>query len=126
MDQYPVWSPDGRRVIFSSSRSGTFNLYWQAADRNGSELFYLAPDGTVLGVRIEAGASWRTSTPEKIFQGLYYFPPSGTGRSFDITPDGKRFLLIKELGADTLAAAPRLLLVQNWVEELKQLVPTPR
>jgi hypothetical protein len=44
--------------------------------------------------------------------------------TFDISPDGQRFLLIKEArpigGA---SAAPRIVFVQNWGEELKRLVP---
>ncbi len=34
-DAEPVWTPDGRRIIFSSTRSGTANLYAQAADGTG-------------------------------------------------------------------------------------------
>ena len=35
-DSYPVWTPDGRRLIFSSSRTGPPNVYWQQADGTGS------------------------------------------------------------------------------------------
>ena len=35
-DAYPVWTPDGRRLIFSSERAGARNLYWQAADGTGA------------------------------------------------------------------------------------------
>jgi len=35
-DWFPVWTPDGRRIIFSSSRSGQFNIWWQAADGTGT------------------------------------------------------------------------------------------
>ena len=35
-DIYPVWMPDGGRVVFSSGRvSGASNLFWQAADGTG-------------------------------------------------------------------------------------------
>jgi Tol biopolymer transport system component len=35
-DQFPVWTPDSQRIIFNSSRNGTSNLYWQAADGTGA------------------------------------------------------------------------------------------
>ncbi len=31
-DFYPVWSPDGSKIAFSSNREGSFNLYVKAAD----------------------------------------------------------------------------------------------
>lgn len=34
-ESYPVWTPDGRRIIYSSDRDGVANLYWQAADGTG-------------------------------------------------------------------------------------------
>ena len=58
-DFYPVWTPDGRHVVFSSRRAGPANLYWRAADGTGgaerlteaSNNQYphsFAPDGTRL------------------------------------------------------------------------------
>jgi serine/threonine-protein kinase len=35
-DAYPVWTPDGRRLIFNSQREGSQNLFWQAADGTGA------------------------------------------------------------------------------------------
>ena len=35
-DVLPVWTPDSRRVVFSSARSGVLNVYWQAADGTGA------------------------------------------------------------------------------------------
>jgi eukaryotic-like serine/threonine-protein kinase len=36
-ESFPVWTPDGRRVLFSSERAtkGVSNLYWQRADGTG-------------------------------------------------------------------------------------------
>ena len=33
----PVWSPDGKRIAFASSRDGSWNLYWRAADGSGGD-----------------------------------------------------------------------------------------
>jgi serine/threonine-protein kinase len=35
-DSYPVWTRDGRRLIFSSQRTGVRNLFWQEADGTGT------------------------------------------------------------------------------------------
>ena len=58
-DQHPLWTRDGKRIIFSSNRSGVFNLWWQAADGTGepeqltksSEPQFatgITPDGTAV------------------------------------------------------------------------------
>jgi serine/threonine-protein kinase len=33
--QRPVWTPDGKRIVFASTRDGALNLYWQRADGVG-------------------------------------------------------------------------------------------
>jgi hypothetical protein len=43
-------------------------------------------------------------------------------RTFDIAPDGRRFLMITQ-GSGNEAAPRNLIVVQNWHEELKRLVP---
>ena len=56
-----------------------------------------------------------------------YFAPFGTGRvgsrNYDISQDGKRFLMIKESGNDETSST-EFIFVQNWFQELKRLVPT--
>ena len=34
---WPIWSPDGTRVAYASSREGSTNIYWRRADGNGGE-----------------------------------------------------------------------------------------
>ncbi|HXB66951.1 MAG TPA: protein kinase [Candidatus Acidoferrales bacterium] len=36
-DRYPIWSPDGTRVVFASNRNGAYDLYEKAADGSGTE-----------------------------------------------------------------------------------------
>jgi eukaryotic-like serine/threonine-protein kinase len=43
----PIWTPDGRRLTFSSTPDGPANVYWQPADRSG------APE------KLTAGADWQ-------------------------------------------------------------------
>ena len=43
---------------------------------------------------------------------------------YDVSADGQRFLMVKETSdADERPPSPRIILVQNWFEELKRLVP---
>ena len=57
IDQAPVWTPDGRRIVFASLRAGAANLFMQAADGTGvverltmgaddQTPAWVAPDGT--------------------------------------------------------------------------------
>jgi serine/threonine-protein kinase len=58
-DWFPVWTPDGRRIVFSSTRGGVPNLWWQAADGTGAAerlttssnpqfVTGITPDGTAV------------------------------------------------------------------------------
>jgi Tol biopolymer transport system component len=35
-DLFPLWTPNGQRIIFASNRGGALNLWWQAADGAGA------------------------------------------------------------------------------------------
>ena len=35
-DERPLWTPDGERVVFQSTRDGFFKIYWKAADGSGT------------------------------------------------------------------------------------------
>jgi hypothetical protein len=72
------------------------------------------------------GTTWNAGTPAKLLEGRYYTAGAGggIGRTYDVSPDGQRFLLIKSLGTDANAASPAIIVVQHWDEELKRLVPS--
>ena len=135
-------SPDGRWLAYQSDESGRFEIYvrpfpnaeagrWLASTdggmqplwaRNGQELFYLAPTGALMSVRVSRGDTWRTDTPMKLFDARYYFGGfTFTGRSYDVSSDGQRFLMIKAGESD--GAPPQIIVVQHFDEELKRLVP---
>ena len=91
-DGFPLWTPDGKRVVFWSARGGPWNLYTRPADRTGqAERLTQSPnlqiphsfgnDGSTL-VFTEASPDnsgtdiWKMSidgdrTPEPVLQGPY-------------------------------------------------------
>jgi len=136
-------SPDGGWLAYQSDESGQFEIYvrpfpnvttgkWQVSTsggtrplwaRNGRELFYVSI-GALMTVPLTTGSAFAAGTPSKLLGGLYFY--GAPGRTFDVSPDGRRFLMIKESGsaADAPPPSARLILVQHWFEELKRRVPT--
>jgi serine/threonine-protein kinase len=141
-------SPDGRWLVYQSDSTGRFEIYvrpfpnvsagqWQVTTaggrqplwaRSGKELFYVGPDGVLMRVPVEASsATWNAGTPIQLFEGRDFFFNMGNatfGRTYDVSPDGRRFLMIKAPGANPTTAPPNIIVIQHWVDELKGLVPT--
>ncbi|MDA2937668.1 hypothetical protein MYX75_05320, partial [Acidobacteria bacterium AH-259-A15] len=76
----------------------------------------------MMVVTIETEPTFTARSPEVLFTGRYY---TGPGRQYDISPDGQGFLMMKKGGqTEETSARPELIVVRNWFEELKRLVPT--
>ena len=136
-------SPDGRWLAYQSDESGQYEIYVRPFPnvdeglrqvsrgggtrplwaRDGSELFYLDSGGRLMTVPVHRDPSLDTGNPEVVLEKSYVAtgPP---GRTYDVSPNGERFLMIKEAGAGDEAPQAELILVLNWLEELKRLVPT--
>ncbi len=73
-----------------------------------------------VSVRIDPSVTF--GSPEIVFEQTYFIYV--VGRTYDVSPNGERFLMIKEGVAGDETPPAELILVQNWFEELKRLVPT--
>lgn len=142
----PALSPNGRWLAYESDESGTIDIFvvpfpnvadskQQVSFGGGAEphwspdghtLFYLGPEslmemavGDGDGVQLSRGLATAV-----LDRGRYVYnsiPP----RSYAVSPDGQRFLLSKPgEDATTVAVAQQVIVVTNWLEELKRLVPT--
>ena len=60
----PIWSPDGKTIVFMSSRSGQFHLYQQASDGSGSTSPLIVDDA------LEQSPSWSTDGRYVVFERL--------------------------------------------------------
>jgi hypothetical protein len=77
-----------------------------------------------MRVGVERAASWAATTPAMLLKdGSVVTPAQNVGRSYDVSPDGQRFLVAKAVSAPN-APPPQLVVVQHFDEMLKRLVPT--
>ena len=91
--------------------------------RSGRELFYIDESNALTGVAVRtSGPTFSAGSPAKIFDTTYAEP--NPTRHYDVSPDGQRFLMIKDSAAGDPNATPAsMVVVLNWFEELKQRVP---
>ena len=106
--------PEGGRVIPVSVGRATEPLW----SRDGQELFYR--DGNQLWVvDVETEPDFRPGAPRLLFEAPYQTDLDGLGNTnYDISLDGERFLMVS-----SASGSARLVVVLNWFEELKRLVP---
>jgi eukaryotic-like serine/threonine-protein kinase len=122
-------SPDGAWVAYASDESGAWEIYvtsfpgatgkWQVSRGGGSEprwrgdgkeLFYLAPGGTLMAVSVNAASVFATGPPTPLFQIHGRAPISSTDLfSYDVTKDGKRFLVNRYVKPEHVAPLTILL-----------------
>ena len=79
----------------------------------------LQTDGYVTMVPVGPGEHFQPGRPVELFEDQFVRTDGLWPPNYDVSPDG-RFLMID--AADSYEAS--LILVQNWFEELKRLVPT--
>jgi serine/threonine protein kinase/Tol biopolymer transport system component len=136
-------SPDGRFLAYQSNESGRFEIYvrpypeigtarWQVSSgggnrpawaRGGRELFYLDDAGRLTVAPVETtGVTFEMGAPATLISTPYATPFAW--RMYDVTADGQRFLMIKDpFSRSETTPAPTIVVIQNWLEELKQRVP---
>jgi Tol biopolymer transport system component len=124
------FSPNGRYVAYQSDEIGRFEIYvagfpvpgsrWQISQnggveprwsRNGKELFFFAPDNRLMAAQLKTdGPSFEVGAIEPLFQTR----SMGFSYRYDVSSDGKRFLVVAGLPQDL---SP-ITLVTNWTAEL--------
>ena len=138
-------SPDGRWIAYTSDESGQPEVYvrpfpnvedgrWPLS-RDGGHSPVWAPSGeelffrqstppSMMVVAVETDPTFNPGDPEVLFAAPYRASVFRS-RPWDVSREGDRFLMVKEdatLGETH--AGPQMILVQNWFEELKRLVPS--
>ena len=134
-------SPDGQWIVYVSNESGTPEVYvrpfpvvdsarfaisvgggveplWR---RDGTELFFRNSRGDMFAVPVTTGRRFTSGTPKLLFS-VPGLSVQDYHRSYDVHPDGKRFLMLESGGSD----ATELNLILNWRAELERLTGASR
>jgi serine/threonine protein kinase/Tol biopolymer transport system component len=139
-----AYSPDTRWLAYSSAESGQPEIYvrpadggggrWQISDsgggfprwsHDGRELFFRTNTG-IMSASIEVvGSSLRTGKPRQLFTGAFRGGTGGvsiagsTFGDYDVTGDGKRFVMFPLLSGSGEERAGQITLVTSWFDQLK-------
>ena len=130
----PTISPDGKWIAYVSNETGSPEVFIRPYpdtgtasqvstggggsplwSRDGRELFFIS--GTrMMSVPIETKPTLRIGTPARLFDGGFNVSHP---RDFDISPDGRRFVVVRHSGGDSGKQEMRIVL--NWLEEMKRV-----
>ncbi len=131
------FSPNDHWIAYTSNESGRSEIYvvpfpptasggkWMVSSgggvqprwrRDGKELFYISPDWKMMAVDVSTSPTFHAGTPHPLFDTEMVDTGIRTGpMSWDIAPDGNRFLIITANALDTSS----LNVVLNWHPQSK-------
>ena len=131
-------SPDGRWLAYVSNRSGRDEVFVRPFPdasasiqqvssaggteplwaHSGRELFYVNGANELVAVQVSADPSFAASRQDVLFSVVDYRRYVGYAQ-YEVTPDDRRFVMLR---TEDLGSATELILVENWVEELRERV----
>lgn len=127
-------SPDGRYLAYASDESGEWEVYvrpfpavsegkWLVSNAGGSEpiwsrdgntIYYRAFSNHMIAAGVDLVPSFSVVHRLTLFD-TGPFRPGGFGRSYDVSTDGQRFVMIRDGEGEK---TPEVVLVQNFMTEL--------
>ena len=138
------FSPDGHWIAYTSDESGPsqYQIYVQSFPtragkfhvstgaggtqprwrRDGKEIFYLATDGKLMAVEVQMAPRFEPGAPKALFDPRIprnRIPP-WAAFAYDVTADGKRFLVNSASTASESSASAPITVVVNWLAALKR------
>ena len=135
VETQPRFAPDGRWFAYASNETGQLEVYvdrfpergakrlvsksgggWPRWSRDGSEIFYLAPDNYLMAVPVHPAAErLETAAPRRLFLVRPRPPARLDAYPYDVSLDGRRFV-VNTLVEDP--ASSTITLVLNWAAAL--------
>ncbi len=139
LEVYPVISPDGRWIAYCSDEEGQIEVYVRSSSgtgkkikvsregglsplwaRSGKQIFYRWREQMWVA-DVKNGAKFSVGRPRLLFEKSGLGRHSGR-RGYDISLDDQRFLMVMWKEKESQPAT-EMILIQNWFEEIKRLVP---
>jgi serine/threonine-protein kinase len=137
-----TFSPDGRWLAYDSTDGGHGYVFlrgaaggdakWQVLDqmasnprwaRDGS-LYLLRQDGLIVSTRVTSeGGAPVFGKEEALFRLESYDIGSRITNGWDVSPDGRRFIILVREGATNGVEANHVTLASNFADELRRLAP---
>ena len=134
------FSPDGHFVAFSSNASGQTEVYvqpfpspsggkWTISKgggsmprwrRDGKELFYISADSKMMAVEVTTTPTFNAGIPKALFAAPTTIGQLQSVTRYDVTADGKKFLINSNPTEDGGAEATPITVVFNWPALLKK------
>jgi eukaryotic-like serine/threonine-protein kinase len=131
-------SPDGKWLAYQSEESGLEEVLvrpfpavttrrWVISvgraqqpiwSRDGKEIFYRTEDGTIMSVAVKTTPTFEPASPVPVVSAPQTLRNWSMGPTYDVSPDGRRFLMIKAPELDIRS----LSVVQNWDVEVKATI----
>jgi len=142
----PKFSPDGHWMAYCSSESGKPQVFVQAFPgpgtktqvsndggtdpvwkRSGGELFYRNGE-RMMAVPVSTASAFTAGRPQELWKGHYSHgmstscgQPGLSSSNYDVTADGKRFLMIKDDDDQDSAMSRQIIVALGWADELNRL-----
>jgi serine/threonine-protein kinase len=132
-------SPDGKHIIYGSNETGVLELFvltypdlkgrWQVSvgggissiwSPDGKHIFYVSTVGKMMAVSIKTSPVFSSGPPRELFDVSQMYFPNNPVTNYDVTPDGKRFVMIRNTKSSTRTSSFNY--VQNWMKELEEKV----
>jgi serine/threonine-protein kinase len=130
-EQMPRISPDGKWLAYQSDESGRFENYVRPFpdpgarvpvstgggteplwDQTGRTLYYRAPNG-ITAIALNTVGGFSIGARRLALPGRELAAP--THPSYDVTPDGSRFLVLRPAGGEA-----KVIVIHNWAREFRE------
>ncbi len=150
-ERFPALSPDGKWLAYRSDETEREEVYvqpfpnvndgkWTVSAAGGSEpvwshsgkeLFFINAESEMIAATISVQPTFSVASRQTLFK----LPPGVyrtiSHQAYDVAPDDRRFLMIRAAGAsakdaDTRTSTANIVVVMNWLEELKAKVSGKR